>query len=288
MIEGVHFLTIRPAQGELGELVLNVPPPTTISDVLDPARTPTPGAQPPEMPSLVSLWRFDPDTRKLRVSLTRPVPPVRVAGQIADRHRAHAVRAGGRAPERGGRRRPNGFVRSRHRQRNTARYGDSDGPLAGQSRRFPAEVTAQQPGTTVRRAFRYAETTASALIKASAVEPDVRVDTQDTISLGEDRTVLAATPTVEITRAGIFRLSFVMPAGFDVESVSGPSLSHWTELKADAGRVITLHLKGKTEGQTAVRYQSRRAGHQSHQRLGRPSIEFPGSCQAARLHPAGP
>ena len=77
----------------------------------------------------------------------------------------------------------------------------------------------------------------------------MRVETQDTLSLGEDRTVLAANATVNITRAGIFRLSFVMPAGFDVESISGSALSHWTELKTDAGRVITLHLSGKTEGQ---------------------------------------
>jgi hypothetical protein len=74
------------------------------------------------------------------------------------------------------------------------------------------------------------------------------VETQDTLSLGEDRTVLAANATVDITRAGIFRLSFVMPTGFDVESITGAALSHWSELKSDAGRVITLHLKGKTEG----------------------------------------
>jgi hypothetical protein len=87
-----------------------------------------------------------------------------------------------------------------------------------------------------------------ASLKASPVESDVRVETQDTISLGEDRTVLAATANVEITRAGIFRLSFVLPQGFDVESISGAVLSHWTELKTDADRIITLHLSGKTEG----------------------------------------
>src|SRR5439155_8616782 len=109
-------------------------------------------------------------------------------------------------------------------------------------------LQAQVPGLTVRRAFRYADSQATASLKASAVEPDVRVETQDTLSLGEDRTVLAANATVDITRAGIFRLSFLMPAGFDVESISGPALSHWTELKTEAGRVITLHLNGKTEG----------------------------------------
>ena len=61
--------------------------------------------------------------------------------------------------------------------------------------------------------------------------------------------MLAANVTVNISRAGIFRLSFVLPASLDVESISGAAMSHWTELKTDAGRVITLHLKGKTEGQ---------------------------------------
>ena len=77
----------------------------------------------------------------------------------------------------------------------------------------------------------------------------MRVETQDTLSLGEDRTVLATTANVAITRAGIFKLSFVMPAGFDVEAISGAALSHWTELKTDAGRIITLNLTGKTDGQ---------------------------------------
>src|SRR5205814_1774357 len=110
-------------------------------------------------------------------------------------------------------------------------------------------LQAQIPGLTVRRAFRYADAKASAFVKASAVEPDVRVETQDTLSLGEDRIVLAANATADITRAGIFRLSFLLPAGLEVESISGAALSHWTELKTDAGRVITLHLRGKTEGQ---------------------------------------
>ncbi len=45
---------------------------------------------------------------------------------------------------------------------------------------------------------------ATAALKASAVEPDVRVESQDTLSLGEDRALLAVNATVEITRAGHF------------------------------------------------------------------------------------
>jgi hypothetical protein len=75
VIEGAHHVAIRPAQGELNELVLEVPAGATITDVLDPAKpvaqaeagTPKGQTRPA---SLVSLWRFDPDTRKLRVTLS--------------------------------------------------------------------------------------------------------------------------------------------------------------------------------------------------------------------------
>src|SRR5207302_758875 len=90
---------------------------------------------------------------------------------------------------------------------------------------FPGDVVAslqpQFPGLTVRRAFRYSSPKGTLVAKAAAVEPDVRVETQQTLSLGEDRTVLAANSSVNITRAGIFRLSFLMPAGFDVEAITG-------------------------------------------------------------------
>ncbi len=114
----------------------------------------------------------------------------------------------------------------------------------------PLHPLAQQiPGLTLRRAFRYADAKSTIAMKASAVEPDVRVETQETLSLGDDRTLLAVNAAVTITRAGIFRISFVLPTGLDVESISGAALSHWTELKALEGRIITLHLKGKTDGQ---------------------------------------
>src|SRR2546428_13261767 len=104
------------------------------------------------------------------------------------------------------------------------------------------QLAAQIPGLTVRRAFRYADTKVRASLKVSPVEPDVRAETQDTLSLGEDRTVLAANATVEFTTAGIFRLRFVLPSGFDIESVSGSALSHWASLKREAGSLMTLHL----------------------------------------------
>ncbi len=247
VIEGAHYAAIRPAQGELSELIFTVPAGATITDVTDPAAGKS-------SPSLVSLWRFDPDTRKLRVNLnppqshpfallirsqvaTGPLPVEQSVGLVSLDNAAGQIGLLG--------------VATGNEVQLDSVTANNFSPINLED--FPGNLAqslqSQIPGLTVRRAFRYADVKATASLKASAVEPDVRVETQSTLSLGEDRTVLAANATVDITRAGIFRLSFVLPAGMDVESVSGAALSHWTELKTDAGRVITLHLRGKTEGQ---------------------------------------
>ena len=105
-------------------------------------------------------------------------------------------------------------------------------------------------GLTVRRAYRYSGSGASVTLKASAVKPDIRVASNQRLSLGEDRSVLLVNLGVQITRAGVFKLSFVMPDGLEVETITGTALSHWTDIQDGDDTVVTLHLKGKTEGST--------------------------------------
>ncbi|HEX7576474.1 MAG TPA: hypothetical protein VF430_00400, partial [Verrucomicrobiae bacterium] len=252
VVEGVHRVSITPAQGELGELIFDVPVGATVTDVtdgMDANRQSAIGNR----QSIVSLWRFDPDARKLRVTLnpaqSRPFALV-IRSQVATGTLPFNQRVGLISVE-------NAAAQSGSLGVATGNDVQLDDVAAENCPSISLEdfpggmaqpLVAQFPGLTVRRAFRYSDPKATALIKASAVEPDVRVETQDTLSLGEDRTVLATTADVTITRAGIFKLSFVMPPGFDVESISGGALSHWTELKTDAGRVITLNLTGKTDG----------------------------------------
>jgi hypothetical protein len=257
VIEGVHHVWIRPAQGELSELVLTVPPGATVTDVIDAQRGLAAEAQNAQTQaaavSVVSLWRFDPDSRKLRVAFRSPqsrpfallVRSQLSTGPLPFEHRAGLLavdQAAGQIGLLG--------VATGNEVQLDAVTADGFSPVNLED--FPVALAnvlqLQVPGAAVRRAYRYAQTSAEILLKASAVEPDVRVEMQDTLSLGEDRTVLAANASVEITRAGIFRLSFPLPDNFDVESVSGPPLSHWTELKSDGKRIITLHLNGKTEG----------------------------------------
>jgi hypothetical protein len=241
VIEGAHYVSIRPAQGELGELILNVPPGATVTDVSAAG-------------SLVSLWRFDPDSGKLRVTLNPaqsrpfvvlvrsqiaagPLPFEQSAGLVAVENAAGQIGLAGIA------------TGSEVQLDTVTPHALSPINLEDFPGNAVAALQGQIPNLTLRRAFRYSDTNATVAMRAAAVEPDVRVETDDTLSLGEDRTVLADNFTVDITRAGIFELSFLMPAGFDVESISSPVLSQWTELKTAEGRVITLHLVGKTQGQ---------------------------------------
>jgi hypothetical protein len=243
VIEAAHYVSIRPAQGELAELLLNVPKGATVTDVS--------GAG-----SLVSLWRFDPDTRKLRVTLNPPQSKpfiVLVRSQIAAGPLPFEQSAGLLSVENAaGQIGQAGIATGSEVQLDAV---TTKALSAINLEDFPADAVSAIQGQfsdlTLRRAFRYLDTNASLTMRAAAVQPDVRVETDDTLSLGEDRTVLADNFTADITRAGIFELSFVMPPGYDIESISGQALSQWTESKTDAGRVITLHLTGKTVGQQA-------------------------------------
>src|SRR5208282_5653700 len=180
VIEGAHYVSIRPAQGELGELLLNVPPGATVTDVIDPNQ------QGSAAGSLVSLWRFDPDTGKLRVTLnpaqSRPfVVLVRsqiAAGPLPFAQSARLVTVENAAGQQIG---LAGIATGTEVQLDTV-TPRALSPINLED--FPADAVAalqgQIPGLTLRRAFRYSDTNASLALRAAAVEPDVRVETDDT------------------------------------------------------------------------------------------------------------
>ena len=238
VVEGIHSAQIRPAQGQLADLVFAVPVNSTITDVNAVG---------------LSTWRFDPDNRRLRVAFTPPQSrpfSVLIKSQIATGPLPFEQSGGlmsvlDAAGEVGFA----GVATGNEVQLDSV---DAEGATPINLEDFPGSVLnpmqSQIPGLGMRRAFRYSGAQGTLKLKASQVEPDVRVESNQTLSLGEDRILLALTLNVEVTRAGVFKLSFLMPPGMDVESATGGAMTHWTDLKADEGRIITLHLKGRTEG----------------------------------------
>jgi len=237
IIEGIHAVQVRPAQGQVHEMIFETPAGLTITDV---------------QAQDLSDWKFDPDNRTLRVQLepapsrpfvvqlfsqftTSPLPFEAEVGLIKVQNAAGQVGMAG--------------VATGSEVQLDAVTPTSLSPINLED--FPGLVSLraeQITGLTLRRAYRSSDPDARLGLKASAVQPDVRVTTQETLSLGEDRTVLAVQLSAEITRAGVFKLSFVLPQTMDVEALTGEALSHWTEVTTDGQRIITMHLKGKTTG----------------------------------------
>jgi hypothetical protein len=79
----------------------------------------------------------------------------------------------------------------------------------------------------LRRAYRWGAVGDSIVVQALPVQPDLRVTTRETVSLGEDRILLKAEITAQVNRAGLFKFSMPIPADYEIEAVSGAHLRHW-------------------------------------------------------------
>lgn len=238
-VNGSHYVTVRPAQGRVSALEFTVPKGFTVGEVHD---------------GPVGAWRFDPGTRKLSVAIepaqtdafrltietqlgTAGLPvaltlePMKITGASGGVGTV-ALAFGNDAQPEGVK--PNGL--------SPGNLDDFDAGLISKDRNG-------QPLATLMQVFRYSGDGGSVSLKVAPVAPEVRVTTSQTLSLGDDRLVLAVDLNVAITRAGIFKLSFPLPDGLEVESLTGSALSQWTEDDENGKRIITLHLTGKTMGE---------------------------------------
>lgn len=260
LIEGVHLVLIRPAQGQLADLRVRVPEGTAILDVRGIAGPPNSSPAPQQIrveDVTISQWRYDPEAGMLRIVLNSPQSkPFSVlvrsqfpASSLPFSHNARLMSVEGAAGQVG-----YAALATGPDVQIEAASPSALTPLNLED--FPPEamaaLSASVPGAVIRRAFRYSNPAGVLEFRAAAVEPDVRVETQQTVSISADRVVLAANATVNITRAGVFKLSFIVPLGLGVESISSSAMTHWTESRSNGLQIVTIHLKGKTEGQHAI------------------------------------
>lgn len=239
VVNGIHGVEVRPAQGLVRELSLVVPEGFTVGDVTD---------------GPIGRWRFNPDTRRLRVS-------VEPAQQAPFTFRVATQRATGVLPV--------DLSLSPLRVEDGAgsvgmlglAFGNDAQPEAVKPvglgtvnlDDFPGVLLPKDPEgrplALLQRTFRYGADEASVSLKVAPVAPELRVETKQTLSIGDDRMVLAVDLTARITRAGMFRLTADLPEGLEVESVTGPALSHWSVNDTEEGRLLILNLNGRTLGE---------------------------------------
>lgn len=241
VVSGRHRVAVRPSRGVVKELTVLIPAGFTVGDVSD---------------GPVGSWRFNPETRELKVAIepaqeqafafsigtqrgtaTLPVDltlePVKVQGAagavgllglgFGDEAQAEAVNAKGMS---------------------AVNLDDFSVQLVPHDREGRALAV-------MHRAYRHTGGDASLTLKVTPVAPELRAEMKQTLSLGDDRMVLAVDLMASITRAGLFKLEVEIPAGFEVESVTGAALAHWAEATVDGTRLLNLHLNGRTLGEQA-------------------------------------
>lgn len=235
VIDGRHRIQIRPAQGQISDLTIEIPEELTVSGVSGP----------------ITTWQFDADKRLLQTRLEpaqskpfvilvetqrglAPLPadatlsPLKVLGAESEVGRIALAFGPDAQPE-----------KTETETLSLVNLSDFDPALSAGE------------GSVLHRVYRYGTGGGDLEMRVAAVAPEVRVNSKQVISLGDERIVLAINLTAEITRAGLFQLSFPLPEGLEVESLSGDSLHHWAELTEDGNRIIVMHLNGKTIGTQA-------------------------------------
>ncbi len=232
VVSGTSRFTIRPVQGQVSSLAILVPSTFTVSDVAN---------------GPVAAWRFNPTSRELHVDFapaqtdtftfdvetqlgTADLPvdlkltPLRIPAAEGEVGMLALAFGGDAQPE------------------------NVKGSTPVNLQDFPDELLPKskddQPLATLQHVFRTDSESGDVSLRVAPVAPEVRTVSRQVFSFGDDRLVLAADLTVSITRAGLFSLSFVLPDDLEVESISGPALSQWTQ----TDRLITLQLNGRTIG----------------------------------------
>lgn len=232
VVGGRHRVHVRPSQGQVQALAIRVPEGLTVSEVSGP----------------VGSWQFDAETRVLQLAIEPaqaqafdvgidtqrgldPLPsdaslaPLRVDGAAGEVGLLAIAFGPDAQPE-----------RADSETMSAVNLGDFDTTL------LPSEQF------VLHRVYRYGADGGELALRVAPVAPEVRVTSKQVLSLGDERIVLGINFVAEITRAGLFQISFPLPDGLEVESLTGAALHHWAELTEGEQRQIILHLNGKTIG----------------------------------------
>ncbi len=232
VIDGKHRLKFRTSQGRVQQLSIVIPAGQTVSSVDGP----------------ISSWQFDADKSRLHLQVGPATPPdftLTVETQrsldslptLVQLSPLRVEKTGGEV----------GLIALAFGSEAQPENVQSDSFSLVNIGDFDASLVTN-PQTTLHRVYRYGAEAGSLSVQVSPVAPEVRVGSKQVVSFGDERVVMGINFVAEITRTGLFQLSFPLPIGLEVESLSGDALHHWSELTENRQRQIVLHLKGKTMG----------------------------------------
>jgi len=231
VVDGRHRLHIRTAQGQVSSLTVQVPSGLTVSSVEGP----------------VGAWQFDADNGRLELEIEpaqsqafditietqRGIDPLPEDVELAP---LSVLDANGQV----------GLLAIAFGPDAQPEKAEATTMSAVNLGDFDAGLLPKQ--AALHRVYRYGAEGGQLALRVVPVKPEVRVTSKQVLSLGDERVVLGINFVADISRAGLFQLSFALPAGLEVESLTSPALHHWSEITENDQRQIVLHLNEKTLG----------------------------------------
>ena len=96
----------------------------------------------------------------------------------------------------------------------------------------------------LRRAFRTVGAEGEFEAEISAVQPNLRIDTEEKFFVNGDSVRAEIDVSAHVSRAELFSLPFRVPAGINVERINGDALAYWTKTPCEDGStLVTMRLK---------------------------------------------
>jgi hypothetical protein len=232
VVDGKHRWKIRTSQGRIQQLRVMIPQGLTVSTVEGP----------------VSSWQFDADESQLKLQIAPSTPPEFSFTVETQRSLAAFPTEIELAPLRVEKADEEvGLIAIAFGSEAQPESVQSDSLSLVNLSDFDASILGNSQ-TTLHRVYRYGKEKGSLRVQVSPVAPEVKVISKQVISFGDERVIHGINFVTEITRTGLFQLSFPLPKGLEVESLTGESLHHWAEQTENDQRQIILHLRGKTIG----------------------------------------
>lgn len=255
VVDVSHQIQCRIAQGEIREMKIRVPVGMTVTAVE------TPG---------VATWSFDPESRLLDAIFDRPVTgelTLHVRTQVACDGLPYKAMIGALEVIDAARQR--GSLALAAPDTIQVRVDTAEGltPMNIEDFSAAAVVLAAvrtERGTAalpaLRRAFRYHDAAVvAARVAAEPVMPEIRVEETGALTIADERIALATRLRLDISKAGLFMVDFMIPSGFEIEALTGLDVSHWDEsgvienaVSSNGWNRVTVHFNRPVLGQTDI------------------------------------
>ncbi|MCL2104927.1 MAG: hypothetical protein FWH21_07750, partial [Kiritimatiellaeota bacterium] len=198
----------------------------------------------------LATWRFDPATRRVEAVMSQPQ-----TGMVTLNLTLQTACAPAPAdvvlsvPSAEGVDRQSGRIAISAPESLLVRVSEPQGVIAVDATDFRAVVKSVE---SLRRTFRYDDPkTVRVPLGIEEVQSELSVQETSSFSLGDERSILSSTLQITVTRAGVFGVRLMLPEGYEIESLSGPAVSHWDDSRT-AGRGIEVWFNGRVLDTTPV------------------------------------